>query len=306
MHKMQINQAKIVVHISPKTPLLIKSGMESADPSLPDMSFVRTYNATAGKETVYIPGSSFKGVIRSYSEKILRTLELDCCNPLDMKKAYHKINEPMGSCNKKLEDTKSQDAYQGSCYACKMYGSTAVASRVRCVDGHPVDYEAVKTEQRMGVAIDRVLGSAMGGALFNAEVVTSGTFECEIFLTNFQLWQLGLIGLALRDLDEGYAQMGFAKSRGLGRVNATIDSVEIIYTRKPDEGQLWGVGAFPNTGGDYGFLTPDSIDIPATITPETKLMRTAYLWKNGTSESLFEAIINEESKCWNAFLAKGA
>lgn len=41
--------------------------------------------------------------------------------------------------------------------------------------------------------------------------------------------QLGLIGLVLRDLDDGLFGLGFAKSRGLGTVQVKLNSVVVQY-----------------------------------------------------------------------------
>jgi len=317
MHKQLINQSKIMVDISPVTPLLIKSGVESADPSLPDMNFVRTHHPEYG-EIVYIPGSSFKGVLRSYTEKILRTLDIRCCNPLNLKKAYS-TKQTDGSCNRLLEDkakeakkTKKEvsgvELYRESCYACRTFGSTAVASRVKCVDGYPQKGK-FRTEKRSGVAIDRVLGSVAVGP-FDLEIVTSGIFGCEIFMSNFQLWQLGLIGLVLRDLDQGYTQLGFAKSRGLGQVEAEIRAIEISYIKRPPadiNGNLYGVGVFEDLAGQYGFLKQDAV--PTKKEPVEQGFRTGYRWEGSEISQLFEEIIgtDKETEIWKTFLnVKGA
>lgn len=301
MHKQMYNQSKIIVTISPITPLLIKSGMESADPSLPDMSFVRTCRPDHG-DTVYIPGSSFKGVLRSYSEKILRSLGMPCCNPMS-NETWNEKN-PDGSCNQRkapenTEKNAGAKIYKHhSCHACRIYGSTHMSSRVRLTDGFPTG--ECKTEKRSGVAIDRVLGSVAVGP-FDYETVVSGEFKCEIFLNNFQLWQIGLIGLTLRDLDEGYVQMGFAKSRGLGRVAAKLHSIEISYLKKLSvSGRIWGVGMDDGLRGEYGFLEDDFVTMD--IEPKRNGFRTTYQWKDA---SLFESIVAEDSPCWQAFLRQG-
>ncbi len=82
MHKRLVNELRLDFSIAPQGPLLIKSGQEAgADPTLLDMNFVRTTHGSLGR-TVYLPGSSLKGAIRSYCEKIGRTVDLDVCNPL--------------------------------------------------------------------------------------------------------------------------------------------------------------------------------------------------------------------------------
>lgn len=78
MLKKLLNQAILGVTLEAQGPLLIKSGTEGgADPSVPDMQFARSDGQ------VYIPGSSLKGVFRSYAEKIARTVNVKCCNPFD-------------------------------------------------------------------------------------------------------------------------------------------------------------------------------------------------------------------------------
>src|SRR3990172_9552844 len=90
MHKKMVNELRLSFSIAPRGPLLIKSGKESgADPTLLDMNFVRLHHAGLGRETVYLPGSSLKGTLRSYCEKIARTVGEGTnrqlpfsCNPL--------------------------------------------------------------------------------------------------------------------------------------------------------------------------------------------------------------------------------
>ncbi len=68
MHKRLLNEAIIEISIQPNGPILIKAGEKGADPTLPDMEFVRTNNKP------YLPGSSLKGVIRSHCERLARTV----------------------------------------------------------------------------------------------------------------------------------------------------------------------------------------------------------------------------------------
>ena len=85
MFQKALNQAMLTIQLRPEGPLLIKSGREAgANPALPDMNFVRTHHAGMGQEaTVYLPGSSLKGTLRSYCERVARTLGIPCCNPFE-------------------------------------------------------------------------------------------------------------------------------------------------------------------------------------------------------------------------------
>ncbi|MFE1744278.1 RAMP superfamily CRISPR-associated protein [Coleofasciculus sp. H7-2] len=240
MHKRFVNHCTIALTIIPDGPILIKSGKEGADPTKPDMEFVETYHA--GGRSIYLPGSSLKGAIRAHAERIVRTVggeqrpagsnqELWASNPLDDK---NKQNNP----NFYLEDWKKHnknhpnpgaELYRQSCFVSQMFGSTSVASRVRVEDAYPDKSQPLKIEERNGVAIDRVFGSTVPGALFNYQVCTAGEFRTKIHLKNFSLAQLGLIGLVLRDLNDGWFGLGFAKSRGLGMVEVKLNSAVVQY-----------------------------------------------------------------------------
>lgn len=71
MLKKMINSARIELDIIPIDPLLIRSGQATVGGV--DMAFVRTLRSGDENEP-FIPGSSLKGMIRSYAEKICRSL----------------------------------------------------------------------------------------------------------------------------------------------------------------------------------------------------------------------------------------
>jgi hypothetical protein len=127
-----------------------------------------------------------------------------------------------------LKDKSAPDIYKLSSFTDQMFGNTSIASRVRIEDAYPVDKSQLKIEERNGVAIDRVFGSVAVGP-FNYQVCTAGEFKTKIHLKNFSLAQLGLIGLVLRDLNEGWFGLGFAKSRGLGMVEVKLNSAVVQY-----------------------------------------------------------------------------
>ncbi|MGL5062846.1 MAG: RAMP superfamily CRISPR-associated protein, partial [Microcoleus sp.] len=234
MHKRFVNNCSIALTIIPDGPILIKSGKEGADPTKPDMEFVETYHA--GGKSIYLPGSSLKGAIRAHAERIVRTMGKDkrpsgdgftlwASDPL----SADKRNNP----NDYLEEWKKanknhlnpgEELYKQSCFVSQIFGNTSVASRVRIEDAYPdKDKPKPKVEERNGVAIDRVFGSVAVGP-FNYQVCTAGEFNTKMHLKNFTLAQLGLIGLVLRDLNDGWFGLGFAKSRGLGTVQVKLNA----------------------------------------------------------------------------------
>lgn len=225
MHKRFVNQCTIDLTIVPCGPILIKSGKEGADPTKPDMEFVETYHAKG--RSIYLPGSSLKGAIRAHAERIVRTVGRDK-RPTNGNGLW--ANNPLNLDELKYLDALSdpKDIYRLSSFTDQMFGNTSIASRVRIEDAYPVDPKQLKVEERNGVAIDRVFGSVAVGP-FNYQVCTSGEFHTKIHLKNFSLAQLGLIGLVLRDLNEGWFGLGFAKSRGLGMVEVKLNSAVVQY-----------------------------------------------------------------------------
>ena len=71
MLKKIVNEAFCTLRITTTGPLLVKSGHASV--SGPDMTPVLTFRN--GKQEVFIPGSSLKGVFRSHIEKIVCSLK---------------------------------------------------------------------------------------------------------------------------------------------------------------------------------------------------------------------------------------
>jgi len=274
MHKRFVNHCTIDLTISPCGPMLIKSGKEGADPTKPDMEFVETYHQ--GGRSIYLPGSSLKGAIRAHAERIVRTVGGD--QPSDSKQIW--ASDPLDrSAFRALEKEKdSRQVYRLSSFTDQMFGSTAISSRVRIEDAYPIDRTQIKVEERNGVAIDRVFGSVAVGP-FNYQVCTAGEFRTKIHLKNFTLAQLGLVGLVLRDLNDGWFGLGFAKSRGMGLVEATLNEAVVQYPGCVMDGdtiraigmnQTWGKTMLLGAGefldeteaGRYGFPKPDQQETP--------------------------------------------
>ncbi|WP_298820651.1 RAMP superfamily CRISPR-associated protein [Chloroflexus sp.] len=253
MHKATFLEGRIQLNIQPAGPILIKAGETGgADPTLPDMEFVRSLGR------VYIPGSSLKGVIRAQCERICRSLDgpsrYDIArqrrlsndfippladNPLLDRSCYQEYqrdgDDMRFSCGIYFEELRNEERdlaqntaviYRRSSLVSQIFGHTSLASRVRFADAYPVG--EITIEERNGVAIDRIYGSVAHGP-FNYETVVAGSFQTQITFKNLTLAQLALLGLALRDLAEGRIGIGFGKSRGLGRVNIRFDGLRIYY-----------------------------------------------------------------------------
>lgn len=317
MHKRFVNHCTLEFTLTPCGPILIKSGKEGADPTKPQMEFVETYHQ--GGRSIYLPGSSLKGAIRAHAERIVRTVGSDrkpsdssdlwASNPLDLN-SYQYLDD--------VDDTR--DLYRLSSFTDQLFGSVAIASRLRIEDAYPVDKAQLKIEERNGVAIDRVFGSVAVGP-FDYQVCTAGDFRAKIHLKNFTLAQLGLIGLVLRDLDDGWFGLGFAKSRGMGLISVNLDSAVVQYPgcvldanqikaigleRDPwPRTYLLGAGEFltSDEAERYGFPKPDYQETPVAGSLMNLGFGVQLTWSGQVQvEDLFTRAV----KSWSSLLGVSA
>jgi CRISPR/Cas system CSM-associated protein Csm3 (group 7 of RAMP superfamily) len=277
MHNRIVNQCAITFRLIPNGPILIKASDQGADPTKPDMEFVTAYRN--GKKEIYLPGSSLKGMIRAHAERIVRTVGEEDHNPQELGRLW--ANDPLNDYRDYLKGKKQgTELYRHSCFTEQMFGNTSIASHIRIEDAY-YDPDAgipLVLEERNSVAIDRFSGSTSGAGLFNFQVCTSGAFKTTIHFKNFTLAQLALVGLVLRDLNEGWIGVGFGKSRGLGFVTVEYLKAAVHYPtaclnnkkvtlmgnrRLPlDRDRVYGAGALLDepTRKSYGFPGSDAVN----------------------------------------------
>jgi CRISPR-associated RAMP protein (TIGR02581 family) len=259
------NRAVLRVRVTTKTPLLIRAGDTGLDPSGSDLKCVRARRGPVDR-TVYVPGSSLKGVVRSVAESSVRGRQYGgvegACDPLS----------PTASCSARISRSQSDTAgvHREHCLACRLFGSLAMKGRASIRDLFPWEGTgaelsnedrrqmdaANRTQVRFGIAVNRISGGVSRGKLFDQEVVPAGTaFWGEIALENYQVWQLGLLAIAVDDLHEGHAQLGSSKSRGLGVVTFEVKS--LVHEQASHAGERpAGIGSIvpPARVGGYGLL----------------------------------------------------
>lgn len=264
MFRKSYNRAVLHIRVDTVTPLLICAGDSGLDPVAADLTCVRTRHGLYGR-TVYIPGSSLKGVVRAAAEASVRGrpfssgLQGACDDPLDHK---HK------SCGGKLEKSQapSHEIHKAHCLACRLFGSLGMRGRAsvrdlfpwsdsaegRCAPGGDNYQQANRLELRHGVAIDRIIGSVKHGP-FEQELVPAGiSFWGDIALENYQVWQLGLLAEAFAQINDGIAQLGMSKSRGLGVAKVHVE--RIVHEQAGSDTVPRGVGdlAPPAERDGYG------------------------------------------------------
>ena len=173
----------------------------------------------------YIPGSSFKGVLRSYVESIVRSLKDDkriVCNPTDNKEQCITA-EDMEHLREKRDD---ELILEKTCWVCQLFGSLWYASKLQIRDLHvQQDLWFGQYQQRDGVAIDRDTETSSDGMLYDFEVVPAGVvFDFHAIVDNAADWQLGMLYLGLSAFENGELTIGGGSSRGLGVIELSLSS----------------------------------------------------------------------------------
>jgi len=295
---------------------LIKSGHASV--SGPDMTPVLTWRG--GRQEVFLPGSSLKGVFRSHLEKIACSLKPRVvCYPFessDDKQAdlEQRRSDYRDSCggmlnqiarnenNRRWLEERSDLVYAASCPACRLFGSTGFIGRVAISDAYLVSNEI--KEQRDGIGIDRLTGGASHGAKFELEVVSSGVaFETEIHLRNYEVWQLGMLFAVLQDMEDELIRVGSGRSRGLGKVKAEISDkstggrpagfvLSAMRDSKEPPEQLWGLGRWLDDGS-YGTWRDDFLTLKRPVQAEPHGIRRMRVFGGDDLTNLRYAAITE-------------
>jgi len=185
----------------------------------------------------FIPGSSFKGVLRSSVESFLRSLPVDDPGSLHCNVIKDESRCITNKMKKQIVEQKNEDKtqdpdlvlWQKSCLVCQLFGSPWLASRVQIRD-MPVDKNTFMPEWMMvrdGVVIDRETGTAADKGKYDFEVVPAQTrFNFEIVVENPSDSQMGLLALGLDFFNKGSALLGGKAARGLGRIQILINNIE--------------------------------------------------------------------------------
>ncbi|AFZ42904.1 CRISPR-associated protein, Csx7 family [Halothece sp. PCC 7418] len=181
----------------------------------------------------FIPGSSFKGALRSRLESFLRGILGDdralVANPADANEwsitasEMRDLKEEYQNNDRALTDQILEQTDLIS----HLFGSPWLASKfqVRDLTVMP-DYWFGQYEERDGVCIDRDTETASDGKLYDFQVVPAGTpFFLKAIVENAEQWELGLLMLGLHQFETEQIPLGGARSRGLGIVRLDIEKM---------------------------------------------------------------------------------
>ncbi len=143
------------------TPLRVGRGKGEELGSAVDNPVIRDLNGIP-----FIPGSSLKGVLRVWAERIAR-------------KKFENIKDPWEI---------KEDSEYGLDPVEAIFGSTRIASHVYIYDSYP-EGGVPKAEVRTGVSIDRFLGTSYPGLLYRTEYISPGyrwSFRMRILNINLE------------------------------------------------------------------------------------------------------------------------
>lgn len=226
-------------YITNLEPLRIGSGREPPIEAPVDLAVLRI--GYKGVDVPYIPGSSLKGIFRSYATSLAKQSGLEVCTGLsketcsEIKEIYGKtLNDYIEELMKKSSREALEIFYENACLMCKIFGSTRYMSKVSFSDAYPIDDSGnivdVRTGVRTGIAVDRRTGAVYAGALYRVEFVEPGAkFKFNMRCRNLPNYAIGMLSLILMRMRDGLIKIGGFKSRGFGAV-----SIENLKFRSRD------------------------------------------------------------------------
>jgi len=172
-----------------------------------------------GVDTPYIPGSSLKGVMRSEIERVFRSIGEEVCEIPN------------------VHDGKDGNDY---CAVCGIFGGMGLSAHVRVNDAFPLK-ENVTISLKPGVAINRTLGTAQSGALYNMEIVhPSQLFNFKMIIDNIPIVDAQdgdkrsqALHFILQKMLSGNFAIGKKTSSGLGDI--TLEDLKLTETTPDPE-----------------------------------------------------------------------
>jgi CRISPR-associated RAMP protein (TIGR02581 family) len=184
-----------------------------------------------------IPGSSFKGALRSRVEAFLRGI-----NPTFALDPSELVSREQSDVVKQLKERHREGSDQAltteligvTDLVSQVFGAPWLAGKVQIRDLTVVPGTWFgQYQERDSVRIDRDTETASGGAKYDFQVVPAGTpFQFQAVMENAENWQLGLLAIGLNQFEQGQVPLGGARSRGLGVVELDIQQMRWVDVRR--------------------------------------------------------------------------
>jgi CRISPR-associated RAMP protein (TIGR02581 family) len=225
------NRLEITGTLSTITALRVGAG-KSIDPISSDMPVIKD---ALGRPL--IPGSSFKGAMRSHLESFMRGIDLKFANdPSELVSPYW-INK-IKDLKKNVDDDKNltsnakdikltEDLIKETDRVSLLFGSPWIAGKLQIQDLHVLpEIWFGQYQERDGVSIERDTETAADGRKYDFQVVPAGTqFSFKAIVENASDAELGLLMIGLTQFENEMIPLGGGTSRGLGVVKLELDGL---------------------------------------------------------------------------------
>lgn len=210
------NRLEITGTLTTVTALRISKG-RSSEPIGSDLPVIKD---ALGRP--FIPGSSFKGALRSRLESFLRAID---------------PSELTGSTwTRRIKDQKKTAANDADLTAAlldqtdlvsRLFGAPWIAGKLQIRDLTVIPNAWFgQYQERDGVCLYRDTETAAEGKLYDFQVVPAGTpFDFKAVVENAEDLELGLLIIGLHQLETEQIPLGGGRSRGLGVVRLEISEV---------------------------------------------------------------------------------
>jgi len=166
----------------------------------------------------FLPGTSFKGALRSQFERIARTMGEAAGYP-DQEEYLNAVTIQQLADLSRLKQ----------CVASRLFGAPGWKAPLEASDFRLADGEAYIEQKQEFVAIDRFTGGSAEELKFHGQAAHFPRLEGTIRVNLARLKKtenvdrvLEILAYALRDLEEGDIVFGFGAAKGYGAVKATI------------------------------------------------------------------------------------
>ena len=217
------NRLEITGTLTTVTALRISAG-RSTEPIGSDLPVIKD---ALGRPL--IPGSSFKGALRSRLESFLRGIDPNLAeDPANYTSSTR--NNQVKALKVKYKNNDlvlTQELIGITDDIGSLFGTPWMASKfqVRDLTVQP-DAWFGQYQERDGVAIDRDTETAADGKLYDYQVVPAATpFDFKAVVENAHDWELGLLTIGLHQFETEQIPLGGGRSRGLGVVKLEIDKM---------------------------------------------------------------------------------
>jgi|GEM_PF-5719063 len=238
MHRFIAGTCQMHLTITPQGPWMVR-GEEDTERKL----WMPLKNPTG---QIVLPASSLKGVLRSTAERILRTVDTNtdpkriplADDPFVHKDADYRQYERATIADSELAEwnethnryTQEQLAperiYRVLSAASQMFGCTLHAGLVTLDDA---TMPARRLSPRTHVAIDRFTGGVGEGPFNEQLVVEQSPLTTHLTITNFALWQIGLLALVFQEINRGYVGIGAGTRKGQGQMKIAVPVITFTY-----------------------------------------------------------------------------